>query len=111
MQYDILGYVETKDPTLDKRYIIVTQLDTTWSPKFQAYCIATGQTVEMKVHKTRDVRKKLPKISFREAPFEDGDVLYMTLPQKKENVKKVDGEWVNTGTQSWWLEDYRKVDL
>lgn len=111
MQYDILGYVETKDPTLDKRYIIVTQLDTTWSPKFQAYCIATGQTVEMKVHKTRDVRKKMPKISFREAPFEDGDVLYMTLPQKKENVKKVDGEWVNTGTQSWWLEDYRKVEL
>ena len=111
MQYDILGYVETKDPTLDKRFVIVTGLDTTWSPKFQAYCIATGQTAEMKVHKSRDPRKKLPKTSFRESPFEDGDVLYMSMPKQAEKRKKVGDEWVSTGDYEWWLEDYRKVSI
>lgn len=111
MQYDILGYVERKDPNLDKRYVIVTHLDTTWSPKFQAYCIATGQTVEMKVHKRKDPRHKLPKTTFRDTPFEDGDVLYMALPKQSEKRKKVEDGWIGTGEMEWWLEDYRKVNI
>ena len=110
MQYDVLGYVETKDPKLDKRYVIVTQLDTTWSPKFLGYCIATGATEELKVHKRKNFKDKSVKVSFADSPFKDGDVLYMKTPKKKANVKKIDEKWVEIGSYSWWLDDYEVIN-
>lgn len=112
LQYDVLGYVDRKDPTLDKRYIVVTALDTTYSPKFKAYCIATGQTVELKVHKSRNPKDKTVRVSFRDEPFADGDILYMKKPTKKPKVTKVGDKWVESSTEVvWWLDDYEKVDL
>lgn len=111
LQYDVLGYVDTKDPDLDKRYIIVTNLDTTYSPKFRGYCIATGDTAELKVHKKRNPKDKITKNSFREEPFENGDILYMDKPRKKAAVRKTDTGWEETGEMQWWLEDYHKIEI
>lgn len=111
-QVALLGNVVYTDPALDKRYIVVTALDTTYSPKFKAYCIATGQTVELKVHKTRNPKDKTVKVSFRDEPFADGDILYMKKPTKKPKVTKVGDNWVESSTEVvWWLDDYEKVDL
>ena len=111
LQYDVLGYVDTKDPELSKKFVIVTGLNTTYSPKFKAYCITTGQAAEIKVHKSKDPRKKVTMTSFRDVPFEDGDVLFMNVCKKREKVRKTDDGWVGTGTYEWWLEDYKKVDI
>jgi DNA polymerase-3 subunit alpha len=112
LQYDVLGYVDRKDPTLDKRYVVVTALDTTYSPKFKAYCIATGQSIEMKVHKSRNPKDKTVKTSFRDEPFVNGDILYMRKCNKKPKVTKVGDDWIESPTEIvWWLDDYSKVDL
>jgi DNA polymerase-3 subunit alpha len=111
-QVSLLGNIVYTDTTLDKRYIVVTALDTTYSPKFKAYCIATGQTVELKVHKSRNPRDKTVKTSFRDEPFTDGDILYMKKATKKPKVTKVGDKWVESPTEIvWWLEDYSKENL
>lgn len=111
-QVALLGNVVYNDPTLDKRYVVVTALDTTYSPKFKAYCIATGQTVELKVHKSRNPKDKTVKTSFRDEPFADGDILYMRKPTKKPKVTKVGDKWVESETEIvWWLDDYEVVKL
>ena len=109
-QTELLGGITYIDPTLDKRYIVVMGLDTTYSPKFRAYCLATGQTVEMKVHKNLNYKDKSIKTSFKQKPFTNGDILYMTIPKKREKVKKVEDRWVGTGVFEWWLEEYEVKD-
>ena len=111
MQYDVLGYVETKDPNLDRRYVIVTELDTTYSPKFQGYCIATGQISELKIHKRKDLKKGIL-TSFKDVPIEDGDIIYMTKCRKEPKLRKnQDNQWVPILDQmDWWLWDYKKVE-
>ena len=111
-QVALLGNVVYTYPALDKRYVVVTALDTTYSPKFKAYCIATGQTVELKVHKKRNPKDKTVKTSFRDEPFSDGDILYMRKPTKKPKVTKVGDKWVESETEIvWWLDDYKVVKL
>jgi len=109
-QMDYLSYIDYTDPTLDKRYIIVTNLDTKYSPKFVAYCVNNGQTCPMKVRKTRTGRGSLVYTTFKEAPFNEGDMLYMVKASKEPKAKMVDGEWVRDyGDKEWWLYDYKIV--
>lgn len=102
---DSLGYVDYVNPNLDKRLVIVTALDTTYSPRFTAYCLATGQTCDMKVHKQKG---KHSFAWFSDTPFEVGDILYMDRcdkePRRRQNDK---GQWVPIpGSYDWWLNDY-----
>ena len=109
-QMDYLSYIDYTDPTLDKRYIIVTNLDTKYSPKFVAYCVNNGQTCPMKVRKTRTGKGSLVYTTFKETPFNEGDMLYMVKVSKEPKAKMVDGEWVRDyGDKEWWLYDYKIV--
>ena len=113
MQYDVLGYIETKDPNLDWKYVIVTDLNTTYSPKFKAYCIATGQTAEMKIHKRRNPRDKSIKTSWADLPLADGDIIYMDECKREfKRRKNSAGEWESIpGEYEWWLKKYTKVNI
>lgn len=113
MKYQIehLGYIEYVNPKLDIRYIVILDIDTTYSPKFKAYCLKTGEVCELKIHSR--LNKKDPKIktSFKEVPVENGDILYMNRCDKQPKTKKVNDEWQTIpGEFSWWLNDYRKVE-
>lgn len=111
-QVELLGGVAYTDSSMDKRYVVVTKLNTEYSPKFRAYCIATGQTVELKVHKSRNPKDTSVKKSFRDEPFDNGDIIYMKKAVKKPKVTKVGDKWVESDTEVvWWLEDYNKVNL
>ena len=108
-QYEILGYIEYMDPKMPKNYIVVTNLNTNYSPKFKGYCIATGQVCDLKVHKQKP-KKKDAEQWFDQLPFEDGDTLYMKKCIKKARMKKVDDNWVASTTEfDWWITDYTKV--
>lgn len=112
-QIEILGYVEYTNPELSVRHILVTDLDTTYSPKFKAYCLKNGQVSEIKIHQKIPRNNKKIKTCFENIPVENGDILYMTRcdkePKKRKNSQ---GEWENIpGEYSWWLNDYRKVNL
>jgi DNA polymerase III alpha subunit len=109
-QYEVLGYTNYTDNDVEWRYVLVTNLDTAYSPKFRAYSINNGKIVEMKVHKTINKRDKIVKSSFKETPFEEGDILYIRNVKKQPKQQKVDDKWVDIpNTTEWWIKDYYKV--
>ena len=111
-QINHLGYVDYVNPNInDNKHICVTALDTTYSPKFQAYNLRTGGTCEVKVHSRLNRKDKSYTVSFQQLPFENGDVLYMKQCVKKPKQKKnADGEWVTIpGEYNWWITDYTKI--
>lgn len=111
-QQEFLSYIDYKDPKADPNLICVTKLNTTYSPYFTAYRIKDGTTCELKVHKTRNPKNKSVVTSFRDVPFDNGDILLMKKFQRQAKVRKGgDGEpnWVEIpGEYNWWLNDYIK---
>lgn len=111
-QQEFLSYIDYKDPNADPNLICVTKLNTTYSPYFTAYRIKDGTTCELKVHKTRNPKNKSVVTSFRDVPFDNGDILLMKKFQRQAKVRKGgDGEpnWVEIpGEYNWWLNDYNK---
>ena len=107
-QKEYLSYIDYTDPTMDKRYIVVTDLDTKYSPKFTAYCINNGQTCPMKVRKNKKNRAWEVKTSFTDTPFKEGDILYMNkCIQEPKAVRQEDGTWKRDyHSMEWWLYDY-----
>ena len=112
-QVEYLGYIGYKDPKIRKNYFVVTQLDTKYSPKFVAYCINNGNTVEMKVRKNRNPKnpKGKSKTSFSERPFNDGDILYLKSWGMEPKMKKTDNGWEkDPSIMCNWLYDYDIID-
>lgn len=108
-EQELLGYIDYKNPKLDKRYFIVTQLDTKYSPKFIAYCLNNGNSVEMRVKKRRNPKNKFDKtkVSFADKPFDNGDILYLKSWGKEPKMKKTDSGWEKDPSVMYiWMYDY-----
>ena len=109
-QYEVLNYVDYVDESIDWRYVVITDLNTSYSPKFNAYSINNGKVVEMKVHKNKPKFDKEVENSFNEIPFEDGDILYIKKVKRQPKKQKVNDEWVVIpDVTEWWIKDYIKV--
>ncbi len=110
-QTDYLGYIDYIDPSLDWRYIVITDLDTKHSPKFNAYSIGKGKATQMKVYKNSFTGYGRTVRGFSSDPFKVGDVLYIKSFCKKPKTKKVDGSFVTIPDSfDWWITDYIKVE-
>lgn len=106
-QQDYLGYIDYANPKLNKRYILVTNLNTKYSPRFTAYCLNNGKTQELKVYK-QGRNKKIT--YFNEYPFKDGDLLYAKEFNSKPKSMKTEDGWKNIpNTKEWWLTSYSVV--
>ena len=114
-ELDLLGYVAYMNPQLDKRYFVVTGLDTTYSPKFTAYCINNGKSVEMRVRKKKNPKNpkdKKIKTTFLDLPFNDGDILYLKSWGKEPKMKKIENGWESDPSiMINWLYDYSITNL
>ena len=111
-QEELLGRINYIDPKLDKRFVVVMNMDTKWTPTFRAYCLNNGKTAILKIHKTINKyssRCKYTKVSFKEVPLKDGDIIYMTDTRRLEKIKKTSDGFAGTGEFEWWLESYYKV--
>lgn len=109
-QYEVLNYVDCVDESIDWRYVVITDLNTSYSPKFNAYSINNGKVVEMKVHKNKPKFDKEVENSFNEIPFEDGDILYIKKVKRQPKKQKVNDEWVVIpDVTEWWIKNYIKV--
>ena len=109
-QYEVLNYVDYVDESIDWRYVVITDLNTSYSPKFNAYSINNGKVVEMKVHKNKPKFDKEVENSFNEIPFEDGDILYIKKVKRQPKKQKVNDDWVVIpDVTEWWIKDYIKV--
>ena len=109
-QIEHFGYVEYTNPKLDVRYVVILDIDTTYSPKFKAYCLKTGQTCDMKIHNRLIKKDKRIKVSYEEVPVENGDVIYMSRCDKEPKKRKINDEWQTVPNEFvWWINDYRKI--
>ena len=113
-QQDLMGYISYTDPTLDPKYIVVSNLDTTYAPKFTAYSLSTGKSAQLKVYKNRPYKRSDVKQTFSALPFNNGDIIYASRCKKEPKLRKdpstdkwipVPGEWV------WWITDYWIAEL
>jgi len=114
-QLEYLSYISYTDPKADKNLICVTNLNAMYSPTFTAYRIADGTTCQLKVHKTRNPKNHSVVTSYRDIPFEDGDILLVKNWAKQPKVRKGDpskGEkpWepIVPYVYEWWINDYTK---
>lgn len=109
-QIEHLGYVEYTNPKLDVRYIVILDIDTTYSPKFKAYCLKTGQICDMKIHSRLVKKDKRIKVSYSDVPVENGDVIYMARCDKEPRKRKGEDGWETVPNEFvWWINDYRKI--
>lgn len=106
-QQEYLSYIDYINPNIDIHYIVVTNLDTTYSPKFIAYCLKNGQTCQMKVRKSKGSHDFAVNATYKSKPFENGDILMMIKTKQEPKAKYVDGEWKRDyDDKEWWLYDY-----
>ena len=112
-QQEVLGYIEYTNPKIDKRIVVVTNLNIDWSPKFEAYCLNNGQICSIKIHKKKNYKNKSIKTSYKDLPVENGDIIYLASCKKEPKRRKnANGDWENIqGEMDWWVNDYRVVNL
>ncbi len=104
-QLENLGYIDYVNPRINRNYVVVTDLDTKYSPKFKAYRLCDGKVCAFKAH-GKSSRNKSHTL-MKNHPFADGDILRMCKYSMKPKMKKVDGEWVKDPTsRDVWLDQY-----
>ena len=93
---EVLGYIDI----IDKKYAgycVCTDLNVDYSPKVKLYALANGTTIPVKVNK---------KI-FKSNPIKRGDIIKVSNQHRENKMKKVDGEWIETGEKEWWITEYK----
>lgn len=112
-QQEILGYIEYSNPDISNRIVVVTKLNTDWSPRFEAFCLNNRQVSEMKIHKKRNPKDKKVKVSWADLPLSEGDIIYMKECKKEPKRRKnIFGEWEEVpDSYDWWLNDYSISNL
>ena len=107
-QNEILGYIDYKNNSLDKRYALITSVNTKYTPVVDTYCLNNGVTCKCKISK---------KI-WNHRPLQENDVIYINSMKRKFGCKKVGedkkGKPIFEEDQStfvWWIEDYNVVNL
>lgn len=100
ISYDkaLFGTIQTTYP-IEKNYVLVTNLDTTYSPKATIYCFRNGNYANFKIRKAVFAGKK----------FKKDDILYWKTSTYEPSVIKVNNDWVQTGEKELWLNSYDKV--
>ena len=111
-QTEILGYIDYKNPKLNKRYVLVSNLNTKYTPRIDTYCLANGNTCNCKI------AKKL----FTAKEIKETDIIFIHKMQKKFGYKKV-GETTDKRGKikpifeedetkiEWWITDYDIVNI
>lgn len=97
---DILGYVTYVNPKLDKKIVLIEDININYSPKMRVRCLANGKTEILKVLKAR----------YEENPILQGDVIRCGNFEQKYASRMVDGKWTKTDAKEWWISNYTVVD-
>ncbi len=81
-------------------YVLVTNVDTTWSPKVKFYSLSKGSETTFKINKN----------VFANNPLKYGDIVSLDDFEEKDKVRKQDGEWVSIGGTDWWVLKYKLIN-
>jgi DNA polymerase-3 subunit alpha len=78
-QKEILGYTDYKDDKLDKRYVLVSDINTKYTPVMNTYCLNNGNTCKVKISK---------KI-WNNEPLQENQIIYIHAMERKFGFKKI----------------------
>ena len=98
-EVDVVGYV-SMIYDVDKRYCLVTDIDTKYSPRVTLYSLGSGKEVICKINKTL----------FKEKPFKRGQLIKCGRFFEKYKQRKTENGWEQTKEKEWWLNDYELID-
>lgn len=96
---DVVGYISMVYD-VDKRYCLVTDVDTKYSPRVTLYSLGSGKETVCKINK----------ITFNETPFKRGQLIKCGRFYQKDRQRKTENGWESTGEKDWWLANYELVD-
>lgn len=109
-QQEYLSYIEYTNPELNKNYIVVTDLNTDYSPKFTAYRLCDGKSCRLKVRKNKKGRTPGIVTTFKDTPFENGDIMLIVKTRQEPGGKFVNGKYERDySIKEWWVTEYRIV--
>ena len=95
-QIENLGYVDIVDKKF-AGYCVALDLNVDYSPRLKLYALANGNTIPVKISK---------KI-FAQNPIRRGDIVKVENQYRKPKMKKVDGKWIETDENEWWVSEYK----
>ena len=98
-EIDVVGYI-SMIYDVDKRYCLVTDVDTKYSPKVTLYSLGSGKEVIWKINKAL----------FKEEPFKKGQLIKCGNFFEKYKQRKTEYGWEQTDTKEWWLTSYNIVE-
>jgi DNA polymerase III alpha subunit len=98
---DILGYIDYKNDKLNKRYVVVSDVNTKYTPIVRCYHFKTGQENKYKIYKK----------SFKANPLKKGNIIKIYETKEKEKVKpgEKEGEWIPTGEMEIVINKYSLI--
>lgn len=99
-----IGYVQYKNPKLDKKYVLITNVDTKYTPKVATYSLGSGVSVECKI----------PKQIWENLSV--GNIIYIKSMEKRQKSKKV-GEnekgkpiFEKINEYEWYITNYSVIN-
>ena len=110
-ELDYLGYIDYKNDKIEKRYALVTDINTKYTPIINTYCLNNGITCKCKINK---------KLWNNDGELNKNDVIYIHSMEKKFGWKKV-GEKadkkgnvkpvfeIDESKQEWWITNYSLI--
>ena len=104
-EIEMIGYVQYKNPKLDKKYVLITDVNTKYTPVIMTYSLNSGATVKCKI----------PKRAWQS--LEVGSIIYIKSMERKCGFKKVgeDGKGKpifekDIDKQEWWINSYEVIN-
>lgn len=99
-EMEILGYINTTYPEIDRTICLVKDVDTKFKPKVTLYCLQNGKEIECKIKKE----------TFKNKPFKKGTLIKANEFQKKPKWIKVGEEFQKSTTETeWHLINYQII--
>ena len=104
-EIETLGYIQYKNPKLDKKYVLITDVNTKYTPVVMTYSLNSGVTVKCKI----------PKREWQ--GLEKGSIIYIKSMERKCGFKKVGedekGKPIfekDVDKQDWWINSFEVIN-
>lgn len=103
-EIDNIGYVQYKNSNLDKKYVLITEVNTKYTPWIMTYSLNSGVSVKCKISKKiwQDLQV--------------GNIIYINSMSKKQDSRKVGQDekgkpiFEKTDSFTWWINNYSIIN-
>lgn len=108
---DYLGYIDYQNNKLPKKYVLITDINTKYTPVVDTYSLNSSVSIKCKISK---------KLWNNDGELKKNDIIYIHSMQKKFGCKKVGEKTLANGKvkpifeedqskQEWWITNYSVI--